>query len=115
MFNGEMRNLENRVEILEKRENGASASIVVYFGDHFFKGYEDNMDLVNTGYGIDECIVFGSLDSYYPFLDVMYQHLSSNKHTVSELTYIKKFGYRQNKMTVYLSAMNDMPELFSAT
>ena len=50
-FNGDMRNLENRVEKLENHENGASASDVVYFGDNVFKVYDDAMDTVNTDLG----------------------------------------------------------------
>ena len=46
--------------------------------------------------------------STYSFIDAMYQHLSAKKHTVSELTLLKKLGYRHNEMTAYLSTMNDM-------
>ena len=73
------------------------------------------MDLVNTECGIDDYIMFGSLASPYSFIDAMYKHLSAKKHTVSELTLLKKLGYRHNEMIAYLSAMNYMSDVFSAT
>ena len=73
------------------------------------------MALVNTECGLGECIVCGPLDSTYYFFDAMYQHLSDKKHNILELTSLKKLEYRQNEKTKYLSAMNNIPELFSAT
>ena len=72
------------------------------------------MAIVNTDCGINDCIV-KSLSSPYYFRNVAYQHISAKKHTVLELSYFKKLGYRKNDITAYLYAMNDMSDLFSET
>ena len=47
------------MEKLENNYNGAYNSDVIYFGDNFFKGYEDAMDFLNNECGLDDCIMFG--------------------------------------------------------
>ena len=87
-------------------------SVICLLWMSFLKGFEDAMALLNTECGIDECIVFGSLASPYSFLCDMYQNLSAKKHTVSELISLKRLLYRQNEMTAYFSAMNNITDLF---
>ena len=77
-----------------------------------FKGCKDAMSLSNNECGINDCIAFGSLSSPYSFLDTMYQDISAKKHTVSELISLKRLLYRQNEMTAYFSAMNNITDLF---
>ena len=68
--------------------------VMSYNLEIIFRGYEDAMALVNTEFGIDDCIAFVSLDIPCSFLDAMYQNLSSNKHNVSEFISLKKLLYR---------------------